>query len=91
MTETFTNKNGTFADGDEVWFRVENPSLWSGDTDGKLRHVNGEWVIETKRSGIVTINKGYDAYVNSICKPVKSHAEQIAESLVRQKQESEKR
>lgn len=66
-TELFTNKHGSFCEGTPVYFSVENQISggWMSDTFGKLKRQNDEWVIET-RQGIVTINKGYDAYKGSI-------------------------
>ena len=62
----FRNKYGEIPEGVEVAFQVENQNMWSGATRGILQFVNGEFVIQTKRSGLVTIDKGYDAYVNTI-------------------------
>lgn len=70
MTQTtslFINDHGTFSIGDLVSFKVENQISggYAWDTHGMLEMRNGEWVIKT-RQGVVTINKGYDAYSNSI-------------------------
>ena len=62
----FRNKYGEIPEGVEVAFQVENQNMWSGATRGILQFVNGEFVIKTKRSGLVTIDKGYDAYGNTI-------------------------
>jgi hypothetical protein len=66
-TDHFTNRRGTFVDGDQVSFEVENQIsggfMW--DIYGTLRRVGSERVVRTAQ-GCVTINKGYDAYVNSI-------------------------
>lgn len=63
----FTNRHGSIKIGERVSFEVENQisGCYMWDTHGQLRMRNGEWVIKT-RQGVVTINKGYDAYLNSI-------------------------
>ena len=53
-------------EGDLVIFDVENPCMWSGDREGVIKFKGNNWCIETKRSGIVTIGKGYDAYYATI-------------------------
>lgn len=67
--ELFKNKHGEFREGTPVYFSVENQISggWVSDTHGVLKksQTSNDWVIET-RQGIVTINKGYDAYKNSI-------------------------
>ena len=60
------NKNGVINVGEKVGFRVENQDMWAGDLAGILDFIDGEFVVRTKRSGILTINKGYDIYFNSI-------------------------
>ena len=60
------NKNGIIKVGDKVMFNVENQNIWGGDITGILDFVDGEFVIRTKRGGILTMNKGYDVYFNSI-------------------------
>lgn len=65
---TFTNIYGNFEEGDRVRFSVENRSCWFGDTDGILRYDGNDFYIETKRSGNVSIDKGYDAYSGTIQK-----------------------
>ncbi len=62
------NRNGIIKVGDEVIFKVENQDIWVGDTTGILDFIDGEFVIRTKRSGILTIDKGYDVYFNTIKK-----------------------
>lgn len=54
-------------EGDYVQFRVENQwsGCWSWPLTGYLGINKGEWIIKTDK-GLVTINHGYDAYVNSI-------------------------
>ena len=66
-TPKLENDHGSFECGDKVSFCVENQISggYSWDTHGELRMRNGEWIIKT-RQGVVTINKGYDAYLNSI-------------------------
>jgi hypothetical protein len=59
------NKYSEIKVGSKVIFSVENPSQWIGSNEGILRHDGSEFYIETK-NGIVTINKGYDAYLNTI-------------------------
>lgn len=51
--------------GDEVTFRVENQDVWTWPTWGTLNMMKDEPFIETRR-GNVSINNGYDAYINSI-------------------------
>jgi hypothetical protein len=60
------NQFGSIPSGTKVWFDVENGDCWAGDRDGVLRHDGNEFYIETERSGKITINKGYDAYLNTI-------------------------
>lgn len=64
--KTFNNKHGSFAEGTIVTFRVENEDMWGGDTRGVLINIDGEWLIDTEHSGRITIDRGYDAYWNSI-------------------------
>lgn len=68
-TELFKNKHGEFPEGTPVYFNVENQFSggWFSDTRGILKRseTSDDWVIET-RQGTVTINKGYDAYKNTI-------------------------
>jgi hypothetical protein len=68
-TNLFKNKHGEFPEGTPVYFSVENQFSggWMSDTHGILKksQTSDDWVIET-RQGIVTINKGYDAYHNTI-------------------------
>ncbi|MCR4319734.1 MAG: hypothetical protein NUV74_05285 [Candidatus Brocadiaceae bacterium] len=59
------NRYGDIKTGTKVWFTVENASQWCGSTEGILDHDGNEFVIRTKK-GIVTINKGYDAYSETI-------------------------
>ena len=60
------NKYGEIPVGTRVCFQVENANMWVGDTDGILNYDGIDFVIDTKRSGRITINKGYDAYFNTI-------------------------
>ena len=62
----FENRYGKIEVGSEVSFMVENQDDWMGDTRGTLIFEDGEFKIETKHSGVVTIGKGYDAYWNTI-------------------------
>lgn len=52
--------------GDFVTFDVENSNLWVGDLFGRIIERSGELAIQTERSGVVTIGKGYDAYPGTI-------------------------
>ena len=85
MEHVFTNQHGIFRDGDPVWFGVENEISggWRWDTHGTLCYRDGEWIIQV-RQGVVTIDKGYDAYSNSIQRPVKSINAQIMDALAEQ-------
>lgn len=66
MTElALRNKYGSIRVGSRVSFGVENQSLWTGPTSGILEYNGADFVIKTE-GGIITINKGYDAYLNSI-------------------------
>ena len=66
--KVFKNNKGRIRIGTPVWFSVENPGFWGGDTDGILRYDNWkkEFYIETIHSGSLTIDKGYDVYGNTI-------------------------
>lgn len=66
MKKELKNDYGKIPVGTEVWFEVENMNMWGGDIKGILKFKNGEFVIETKKSGTITIGKGYDAYFNTI-------------------------
>lgn len=62
-------KDGTeWQEGDHVMFNVENQYSggWIGDLEGVLIKENNEFVIKTKNSGIITIDKYLDAYSGSI-------------------------
>ena len=59
------NRHGDIKTGTKVWFTVENASQWCGSVEGILEHNGSEFVIRTKK-GIVTINKGYDAYSETV-------------------------
>lgn len=52
--------------GKKVKFMVENQDCWSGDRSGILIYENGEFMIQTKNTGKVTIGKGYDAYPGTV-------------------------
>ena len=60
------NSNGKIPVGTRVHFRMENANMWGGDTTGILQHDGTEFYIQTRLSGKITINKGYDAYLNTI-------------------------
>lgn len=64
----FRNKHGYILIGCNVFFSVENPSMWGGDINGVLQYDKDlkEFYIQTKNSGKITIDKGYDAYNNTI-------------------------
>jgi len=66
MNKEITNRNGIIKIGDKVRFKVENQDMWSGDLVGTLDWQNGEFVIKTENSGIITIDKGYDAYFHTL-------------------------
>ena len=66
MKKQFKNKNGIISVGDKVRFTVENQDIWGGDNEGIIDYLDDEFVIKTKRSGIITIDKGYDAYYHTI-------------------------
>jgi len=59
------NAYGAIAIGTNVYFSVENPNMWVGPTKGVLDHDGIDFIIRTEK-GVVTINKGYDAYINTI-------------------------
>lgn len=60
------NKFGEIKAGTRVKFIVENLDQWMGDLVGTLIFEEGEFKIQTKRSGKITINKGCDAYINTV-------------------------
>lgn len=62
----FTNSRGSFPEGTEVYFEMENADQWAGDTSGFLVCLAGEWGIRTERSGVVRIGGWLEAYPNSI-------------------------
>jgi len=59
------NKHGLIEVGTKVVFDVENPSQWIGPNSGILAFDGADFYIDTD-VGAVTINKGYDAYLNTI-------------------------
>ena len=64
---TFSGKyNAQIPTGSKVRFSVENQSLWFGDNEGILCFKDGEWIIKTKNSGMISIDKGLDAYSGTI-------------------------
>ena len=62
----FKNRNGEFPAGSKVWFKMENQDMWMGDNQGTLIFQKGQWKIQTKNSGMITIGKGLDAYAGTI-------------------------
>ena len=66
-TPVLKNKHGTFNVGDKISFEVENQISggYCWDNHGELRMRKGDWIIKT-RQGVVTIGKGYDAYIGTI-------------------------
>lgn len=52
--------------GDIVRFKMENQDRWIGDNEGEIIVCEGEFCIQCKNSGIITIGKGYDAYPGNI-------------------------
>jgi len=71
-TGVFKNQYGEIAVGTQVSFMVENQDQWNGDLEGVLIYENGEFKIKTVRNGVLTINKGYDVYFNTIRHPSKN-------------------
>lgn len=69
IKKIFKNKNGIFKVGDKVIFEVENQNMWCGDLRGIIIYKGrGKFAIQTERSGLLSIDKGYDVYGNSIRK-----------------------
>ncbi len=64
--EVMKNQYGDIPVGAKVMFEVENQSCWAGELSGTLSHNGDDFVIDTNRSGRLTINKGYDVYSNTI-------------------------
>ena len=60
------NRYGDIEIGAEVAFQVENQSQWVGSNSGVLTHDGNDFVIDTVRSGRLTIDKGYDVYSNTV-------------------------
>lgn len=59
------NKYSDIQVGAKIFSSVENQSQWYGGNEGVLDHDGSDFVIRTPK-GIVAINKGYDAYINTI-------------------------
>lgn len=64
----FKNDNGEIYEGDRVVFSVENRSCWCEDLHGLLTFRNNEWMILLDSGRLISIDKGYDAYFNTIRK-----------------------
>ncbi len=62
----FQNRYGIIKVGTRVSFLVENQDSWGGDNNGILIYEKNEFKIKTQNSGILTIDKGYDAYSGTI-------------------------
>ena len=62
----FHNRYGFIKLGTKVYFEVENQDQWYGDSFGILCYQNGEYVIETERSGTIKTDGHYSAYWNTI-------------------------
>lgn len=65
-TGVFKNDQGEIKVGTHVSFMVENQETWAGDLCGELVYLNGHFKVKTGRSGILTINRGFDVYFNTI-------------------------
>lgn len=66
----FINQFGKIPVGSKVRFSVENVCIWSGDLVGILKYDKeaNRCYIQTKNSGKLTIDQGYDVYGNTIDK-----------------------
>ena len=73
MSKLLKNKHGEIAVGTKVRFSMENQNQWIGPNIGTLDHDGSGFIIRTKE-GIVTINEGYDAYLNTV-EPIGTNAE----------------
>jgi hypothetical protein len=62
----FKNRHGKIALGTKVSFMVENQDQWAGDLVGVLIFQDGKFKVQTERSGILTIDEGYNVYFNTI-------------------------
>ncbi len=62
----FRNKYGFIKIGTPVSFQVENQSMWGGELSGTLDYENGEYVIQTERSGTLKISGYLSVYWDSI-------------------------
>jgi len=62
----YETKYGKVPVGTKVFFAMENPTMWGGDTKGTLIYENKKWLINTANSGKIGIGGYLEAYPGSI-------------------------
>ena len=62
----FENDKYKIPEGIKVHFKMENQSCWSGDNEGILNFIDGQWFVDTERSGRIGFDYYLSAYPNSV-------------------------